>query len=411
MDKWNEWYKDLDAANPTSFKYSDTVTYEKGFNWLKCCQVIEDWGCGAGGFKRFFTNVKNQYIGIDGSITPFSNVKADLVTYKSNVPGIYMRHILEHNYEWRKVLENALQSFTERFCLVLFTPFTETTKEIAHNLPHGVDVPDMAFSKDEITKIISDNGCVFTLESFGTDTGYGVEHIFYITKNNYLAYYSGFTGNNTNESCVIPDLPSEIYDCYFYTNNLDLYEKLKDTKWKRRFLYIEPTSDWNESNFQCKQLKTCPHLFSDLLNYQNTVWLDSKLGKLNETVVLQVMSDNMLDTDMLLRRHPYLNGYIWYEVDLTLHQPRYIPLSDQIHKYVFKSIHSGLKDCTEYHVCCGIIIRRMNNNIRAIGKKWYEDIKDAGVQDQISFFFVKQQFPNIKPFDADIIMIKKRYDW
>jgi hypothetical protein len=170
----------LDAANPTSFKYSDTVTYEKGFNWLKCCQVIEDWGCGAGGFKRFFTNVKNQYIGIDGSITPFSNVKADLVTYKSNVPGIYMRHILEHNYEWRKVLENALQSFTERFCLVLFTPFTDATKEIAHNLPHGVDVPDIAFSKDEITKIISDNGCVFTLESFGTDTGYGVEHIFYI---------------------------------------------------------------------------------------------------------------------------------------------------------------------------------------------------------------------------------------
>jgi protein gp37 len=53
----------------------------------------------------------------------------------------------------------------------------------------------------------------------------------------------------------------------------------------------------------------------------------------------------------------------------------------------------------------------MNNNIRAIGEKWYEDIKEAGIQDQISFFFVKQLFPNIKPFDADIIMIKKRYDW
>lgn len=164
------------------------------------------------------------------SITPFSNVKADLVTYKSNVPGIYMRHILEHNYEWRKVLENALQSFTERFCLVLFTPFTDNTKEIAHNLPHGIDVPDIAFSKDEITTIIKNNDCVYTLESISNDTGYGIEHIFFITKKNYLAYYSGFTGNNTNESCVIPNLPSEIYDCYFYTNNLDLYEKLKDTK-------------------------------------------------------------------------------------------------------------------------------------------------------------------------------------
>ena len=39
----------------------------------------------------------------------------------------------------------------------LFTPFTDATKEIAHNLPHGVDVPDIAFSKDEITKIINGN--------------------------------------------------------------------------------------------------------------------------------------------------------------------------------------------------------------------------------------------------------------
>ena len=54
MDKWNDWYKDLDPDMPSSFKYSDTVTYEKGFNWLKPCKTIEDWGCGAGGFKRFF---------------------------------------------------------------------------------------------------------------------------------------------------------------------------------------------------------------------------------------------------------------------------------------------------------------------------------------------------------------------
>ena len=31
-----------------------TITYELGYNFLKSCDKIEDWGCGAGGFKRFF---------------------------------------------------------------------------------------------------------------------------------------------------------------------------------------------------------------------------------------------------------------------------------------------------------------------------------------------------------------------
>jgi hypothetical protein len=36
----------------------------------------------------------------------------DLAHYRSNVPGIFMRHILEHNYEWARILDNALASFT-----------------------------------------------------------------------------------------------------------------------------------------------------------------------------------------------------------------------------------------------------------------------------------------------------------
>jgi hypothetical protein len=42
-----------------------------------------------------------------------------------------MRHILEHNYEWARVLDNALASFTQRMALILFTPERETTQEIA----------------------------------------------------------------------------------------------------------------------------------------------------------------------------------------------------------------------------------------------------------------------------------------
>ena len=94
MDKWNSWYKDLKKEDIGSFRYSDTVTYQLGYDFLKDCSNIEDWGCGTGGFKRFFTKENaNKYIGIDGSITPFSDIKADLTQYTSKVDGIFMRHI------------------------------------------------------------------------------------------------------------------------------------------------------------------------------------------------------------------------------------------------------------------------------------------------------------------------------
>jgi hypothetical protein len=70
----------------------------------------------------------------------------------STAPGIMMRHILEHNYDWEKILISAIRSFQEKFCLVLFTPFASETKEIAHNLKYGVDVPDLSFKRQDIER-------------------------------------------------------------------------------------------------------------------------------------------------------------------------------------------------------------------------------------------------------------------
>jgi hypothetical protein len=183
MNKWNEWYKDLSMTDIGSFKYGETITYELGYNYLKDCKKIEDWGCGTGGFKRFIKPEDNiEYVGIDGSITPFLDIKADLSSYSSNVEGIFMRHILEHNYDWDKILHNACQSFTKKMCLILFTPYSDETKEIAHNLIHGVDVPDISFCKNDLISIFEKNNINYTTETYHTSTGYHIEHIFYLNK-------------------------------------------------------------------------------------------------------------------------------------------------------------------------------------------------------------------------------------
>jgi len=179
VNKWNSWYKDLND-NPSSFRYGDTVTYKLGAEFLEDCKIVEDWGTGAGGFKKYFPTA----IGVDGSDTPHAEKKfVDLTTYTTICDGIFMRHVLEHNYEWESILKNAVNSAAKKICIILFTPLTETTVELAHNLKIGVDVPDLSLDKDQFEKIINSvNPKTVKIEHFNTKTGYGQEIVVYIEK-------------------------------------------------------------------------------------------------------------------------------------------------------------------------------------------------------------------------------------
>ena len=175
LGKWDFWYKNI--GHMSSFRYGNTITYQMAEDFLKGLDV-EDRGCGTGAFKRLHLG---GYLGIDGSKTPFVDKLVDLRKYKSNVDGIMMRHVLEHNLEWEKVLENTISSFKRKFCLVIFTPFSTHTKVIAQNKKHGVDVPDISFSKKDIERHFK--GLSFRLEeNIKTKTGYGAEHVYYIEK-------------------------------------------------------------------------------------------------------------------------------------------------------------------------------------------------------------------------------------
>ncbi len=174
LGRWDSWYAGL-PAEPSAFRYGDTITYEMAAEFLSDCPIVEDWGCGAGGFKRY---CKTQYIGVDGSATPFSDVVADLCTYRSSADGVLLRHVLDHNYRWMDVLENALSTATKKVCLVLFTPPALVTGEIAHNRQHGVDVPDIAFRPQDLERCFRDKS--WSCHTLHTATGYGMETLYKI---------------------------------------------------------------------------------------------------------------------------------------------------------------------------------------------------------------------------------------
>jgi len=74
-------------------------------------------------------------------------------------------------------------------------------------------------------------------------------------------------------------------------------------------------------------------------------------------------------------------------------QQRYLVEYDQYVKYIEKQLSSGLSETTGYHCACGFLVRNMKHPvIKELNETWYQHIEECGIQDQISFFFVKQLF-------------------
>jgi SAM-dependent methyltransferase len=161
---------DYGAAEP--FAYDAEESYRKGLAFLDGHGLIEDWGCGTAYAKQFVQ--ASAYVGIDGSESRFVDKVADLQIYRSQADCIFMRHVLEHNYGWRLILENAVRSFRKRMVLVLFTPFAEDEKKIGDN----DGIPDLSLRREDVMAFLG--GLSVTEESLKSETQYGEEHIFYI---------------------------------------------------------------------------------------------------------------------------------------------------------------------------------------------------------------------------------------
>jgi len=117
-------------------RYGQEASYRIGMKWLASCDLVEDWGCALAYAKNFRTGA---YRGIDGTAGA-ADVIADLSTYRSKVEGIHMRGILEHNYDWRIILANAIDSFTKRMSLMLYRPMKIEERVVLEH-PVELDLP------------------------------------------------------------------------------------------------------------------------------------------------------------------------------------------------------------------------------------------------------------------------------
>ena len=176
-DLWEYRYRDPSDLRP----FGDETTYKMGLGWLfEGCQTVQDWGAGVA-YGRRFRPVGKDYFAVDGSPTsePFVDAVCELTAWKPDPKpdGIFMRHILEHNpFNWKDILAHALESFTRRYCLVVFTPFS--TGETHALRPPGDLYTDLSFSFPELASQL--DGFSWHTEALPTETQYGSEVLFYV---------------------------------------------------------------------------------------------------------------------------------------------------------------------------------------------------------------------------------------
>jgi hypothetical protein len=211
-----------------------------------------------------------------------------------------------------------------------------------------------------------------------------------------LAFYTCFYGSSSNEAFSVPPLPSAKYDCFYFTNNHTIMERLRHTRWIGVY---EPdkkmTEDVLESCMIGKHVKVLPHLYTELNNYDYTCFLDSKLAKVNETFVEDLIQRFFVEDGyaLLLRRHWFVGNNVWEEFHESMLQSRYRNKSDEYLKYIERQLANGFSETTAFHCACGFLIRNMRHTaINDLNETWYKHIEECGIQDQISFFFAKQMF-------------------
>lgn len=166
IGRWASWYQGLQEPQA----YGEETSYHLAAEFLDDCETVQDWGCGKGFFR---TICRGQYLGIDGTKTPFCDVVADLTEFRSEADGVLLRHVIEHNYGWPMILESAAATARRKICIVLFTPVVEETREIAFTEPLGV--PDISFAIKDVAVHLR----AFDLEHerIETVTQYGEETI------------------------------------------------------------------------------------------------------------------------------------------------------------------------------------------------------------------------------------------
>lgn len=177
VGNWNHLWPEY--GPPPEPDPAQVSTLARGAVLLQDCSLVEDRGCGNRAFEPHLRMWAPTcaYRGVDGSGKGGADVVADLRDYQApdEPDGIYLRHVLEHNYGWRRVISGAANDFARRLVLVLYTP--PGGAERLYEWDTHADVPVLQGLGEDLYGILDGFGCVVRTERVLTGLRTGPETV------------------------------------------------------------------------------------------------------------------------------------------------------------------------------------------------------------------------------------------
>jgi hypothetical protein len=142
-----------------------------------------------------------------------------------------------------------------------------------------------------------------------------------------------------------------------------------------------------------KKIRCSPFEFSPLQNYDYICWFDNKLTVYSDKVENIIYKLDNLDKSIVFSKHPYSDKYstIWDEYNLAITYEKYAKEKEQYENYIIKNLKEN-KVFDSLFLCGGFRIMKNNDISKVFGIDWYENILECGIEDQISLYFVAQNY-------------------
>jgi hypothetical protein len=218
----------------------------------------------------------------------------------------------------------------------------------------------------------------------------------YNKTNTKIAYYTYFFGSQNNYSFLIPPVPSKEYDCYYFTNNKDIYNKLQTTDFIIIFIDNIPIFDDDNKDTMSSKIYRCNPFDIDVLKkYDYVCWFDNKLKVFDEQIENIIYDLDNSDKSIVFTKHPYAERYnsIWDEFNLSMGTKKYKNEEVNYFNYITKMKKNGYNESNKNGFLYGGINIRKNNEVtKKFGLDWFNNILECGINDQISLYFVSQDY-------------------
>lgn len=211
-----------------------------------------------------------------------------------------------------------------------------------------------------------------------------------------LVFYTCFFGSDNNWANLIPKCPSNIYPCYYYTNNLNTFARLEGTNWKGILLDVPIHYDNVQSAMDAKHLKACPHEYKELNSHKYICYFDSKHNVDEKKIEFLIQNQMEIPDgfDVLIPKHPCNFTCIWEEYDMAMGVEKYNAEKEKNKVYIEKQLEN-LSENVKHHLTTQFILRKNTEICKTMNDTWYKHIQECGIMCQLSFFFIQQIYKDI----------------